>query len=196
MEKINTALAEIQGQKDAFREWKQSAETLAKKLQLTVEEKLDGFANNLTALQEHNYTPVVAFNVRDAKDLSPQKNEVIQFRTVILNIGQAYVEGTGIFIAPVTGIYIFSIQVATSAGQRGTFQLAVEDSSNVILQIFKHNSAASYTSTSGTVAHKLTKGQQVWVQFQYDSGSTQRLHQHPDYSTNQFSGMLVRKTLD
>ena len=39
------------GQKDAFREWKQSAETLAKKLQLTVEEKLDGFVNNLTALQ-------------------------------------------------------------------------------------------------------------------------------------------------
>ena len=153
-------------------------------------------SQNNFSLSEHNSTPVVAFNVRDAKDLSPQKNEVIQFRTVILNIGQAYVEATGIFIAPVSGIYIFSIQVATSSGKHGIFQLAVNDSSNVILQIAKYNSASSYSSTSGTVAHKLTKGQQVWVQFQYNSGSTQRLDQHPDYSTNQFSGMLVHKTLD
>ena len=134
--------------------------------------------------------------MRDAKDLSPQTYEIITFSTVILNIGNGYDESTGVFTAPLDGIYIFSVQVATHSGQYGRFQLVVDDRSNVILSISHYNPDVSFSSTSGTVAQRLTAGQRVWVQSQTISGTTQTLDQHPDYATNQFSGLLVHKTLD
>ena len=133
--------------------------------------------------------------MRNAKDLSPQQYEIITFSTVKSNIGNGYDESTGVFTAPLDGIYIFSVQVATRSSQYGRFQLVVDNRSNVILSIYHYNPHVNYSSTSGTVAQRLTAGQRVWVQSQYNSGTKQSLNQHVDSGTNQFSGVLVHKTL-
>ena len=147
-------------------------------------------------LSDYIIQPAIAFNVRDAKDLSPQEHDVIQFKNVVLNVGGAYDETTGIFTSPVNGTFMFSIQTATWISHWGRFQLVVDASSNVILSI-AHNSTAAHTaSTSGTVAHVLTEGQKVWLQFQYNSGTTQVLHESADYASNQFSGVLVHKNVN
>ena len=135
--------------------------------------------------------PTIAFNVRDAKDLSPQKNEVIQFKTILLNAGGGFDETTGIFTSPVNGTFMFSIQVATDSRQWGRFQLVCDTSDNVILSIAHYNADADFTSTSGTVAHVLSQGQRVWVQFQFNSGSTKSLDENACCGTNQYSGVLV-----
>ena len=86
---------------------------------------------------------------------------------------------------------MFSIQVATYYQKWGRFQLVCDTSTNVILSITHYNSATSLTTTSGTVTHVLTQGQRVWLQFQYDAGSTSVLDEHANYASNQFSGVLV-----
>ena len=147
-------------------------------------------------LSDYIKQPTIAFNVRDAKDFSPQRHDIIRFSTVLLNLGGAYDETTGIFTSPVNGTFIFSIQIATHVIRWGIFQLVVDNSSKIILSITHYNADANYSSTSGTVAHVLTEGQMVWLQFQYDSGSTQRLGEHADYASNQFSGVLVHKNVN
>ena len=142
---------------------------------------------------KQSITPTVAFNVRDATDLSPSQNEVIRFRTILLNIGGGYDEQSGIFTSPVNGTFIFSVQVATYPSKWGRLQLVCDTSSNVILSIAHYNTAAHYTSTSNTVAQVLNEGQKVWVQFGYDARSTQVLDESPSYASNQFSGLLVHK---
>ena len=95
------------------------------------------------------------------------------------------------FTSPVNGTFIFTIQVATNYQNWGRFQLVCDSSANTILSISHYNNDADYTSTSGTVANVLTQGQTVWPQFQYNAGSRQRLDEHVDYASNQFSGVLV-----
>lgn len=139
--------------------------------------------------------PIVVFNVKTAKDVSPQANQKILFNTILLNLGGAYDEATGIFTAPVNGTYMFAIQVATYLGKWGRFHL-VCDTGNIILSIAHYNADNHFSSTAGTVAHILTKGQRIWLEFAYNSGSTQRLYEDVNYASNQFSGMLVRQTLN
>ena len=135
--------------------------------------------------------PTIAFNVRDAKNLSPQKNEIIQFKTILLNAGGGFDETTGIFTSPVNGTFIFSVQVATKYKKFGVFQLVSDTIDNEILRIAHYNGNADETTTSGTVAYVLFQGQRVWVQSLYNYGSTQTLDEHASYGTNQFSGVLV-----
>ena len=126
-------------------------------------------------------------------DLSPSQNEVMRFKTIVLNVGGGYDETSGVFTSPVNGSFIFSVQVATYVSKWGRLQLVCDTSSNVILSIAHWNSNAHYSSTSNTVAQVLNKGQRVWVQFEYDAGSTQVLYEHLSYASNQFSGLLVHK---
>ena len=136
-------------------------------------------------------TPTIAFNVRDATDLSPGQNEVMRFKTIVLNVGGGYDETSGVFTSSVNGTFLFSIQVATVFQKWGRLQLVCDTSNNVILSIAHYNGDATYSSTSNTVAQVLNRGQRVWVQFEYNAGSTTVLNENPSYASNQFSGLLV-----
>ena len=71
-------LTALQDYEETFQKWIQSAELQAKELQKTVKNTLQNFADNPTAVQEFGKEPVVAFNIRDAKKLSPQRHEIIK----------------------------------------------------------------------------------------------------------------------
>ena len=88
-------------------------------------------------------TPTIAFNVRDATDLSPGQNEVMRFKTIVLNVGGGYDETSGVFTSSVNGTFLFSIQVATVFQKWGRLQLVCDTSNNVILSIAHNNGDAT-----------------------------------------------------
>ena len=131
--------------------------------------------------------PTIAFNARTAEDTTPFYSQVIVFQDTILNIGDAYDNRTGIFKAPINGVYIFNAQMCAHGGQWGKFRIVV---SNTRIAAFQNRNMNSTTTTSASVIHKLTKGDNVWV----DSGFDARYQEDLTDSSscwNQFSGALV-----
>ena len=184
LKNMNNAMESIAGLKDDYKDVKSNIDKALAEYRTVIDQQKQQIDGELSK-------PTIAFNVRDAKNLSPQKNEIIQFKTIVLNAGGGFDETTGIFTSPVNGVFIFSIQVATRYQKWGVFQLVCDISDNEILRVAHYNQNAHKTTTSGTVAQVLSQGQRVWVQFQYNSGSTQTLDEHASYGTNQFSGVLV-----
>ena len=184
LKNMNDAMESIAGLKDDYKDVKSNIDKALAEYRTVIDQQNHRIDVELSK-------PTIAFNVRDAKNLSPQKNEIIQFKTVVLNAGGGFDETTGIFTSPVNGTFLFSMQVATRYQQWGVFQLVCDTIDNGILRIAHYNQDAQRTTTSGTVAQVLSQGQRVWVQSLSNSGSTQRLEEYASSGTNQFSGILV-----
>lgn len=132
----------------------------------------------------------MTFNAREAVDKSPETDQIMIYKNVLQNIGEAYDSATGIFTAPLAGTFMFNVNVCTAADKWSQLQLVVDSRENIILT-FRHYNSDSYDSSSGSVTHYLTKGQRVWVQSHHNSGSTNTLHISDSNCWNQFSGTMV-----
>lgn len=104
---------------------------------------------------------VVAFTaVADASINSLSRGQKLVFETPILNHGNGYHEQLGVFIAPETGIYIFSVTVMCQDGR--WIESNLMQNGNVIARI-------SATEQSGvdqgavTVAISAVAADEVWV---------------------------------
>ena len=101
------------------------------------------------------------------------------FDSVWRNVGNSYSETTGIFTAPVPGVYMFLVSVRNLS--------SVGVTSNVSILVENHEEAATHgsgTRTAHTVV-KLKKGQQVWVFTKEKSFSC-------EFSTSFFTGALIQ----
>ncbi|XP_070786068.1 complement C1q-like protein 2 [Enoplosus armatus] len=106
------------------------------------------------------------------------------YKTVITNIGNAYSEVTGIFAAPVAGVYYFTI-FHHSGGDRGT-ELFLYKNSQRMVQTQDHPAVHETAHNGGNAVFlQLQQGDQVYVRMGENShvwGS--------NYHTT-FSGFLV-----
>ncbi|XP_041635212.1 complement C1q-like protein 3 [Cheilinus undulatus] len=106
------------------------------------------------------------------------------YRTVITNIGNGYNETTGVFTAPVAGVYYFSFSYH-AGGAHGT-RLALLKNSETIVMSGDQKSTADKTDNGGNTAFLLLQpGDRVFVRLAENTqvwGS--------DYHTT-FSGCLV-----
>ncbi|XP_041635213.1 complement C1q-like protein 4 [Cheilinus undulatus] len=109
---------------------------------------------------------------------------ILVYRTVFANIGGAYNETSGVFTAPVTGVYYFSFSYH-AGGAHGT-RLALLKNSRTIVMSGDQQSRGDRTDNGGnTVFLQLQQGDQVHMQMAAETqvwGS--------DYHTT-FSGFLV-----
>ncbi|XP_041635349.1 complement C1q-like protein 4 isoform X2 [Cheilinus undulatus] len=109
---------------------------------------------------------------------------ILVYRTVFTNIGDAYNETSGVFTAPVAGVYYFSFSYH-AGGAHGT-RLALLKNSRTIIMSGDQQSQADKTGNGGnTVFLQLQQGDQVHMQMAADTqvwGS--------DYHTT-FSAFLV-----
>ena len=143
-------------------------------------------------LVERTSTPIVLFSARSVRDLSPESSQVVVFYDARQNIGDAYDPVTGIFEAPVTGTYLFSVQACTVSSQYARFQLVAGNSNNILLTISHYTHGASATTSSDSVAYHLKEGERAWVVSYHNSGSTQTLYNYDNYCWNHFFGVLLR----
>ena len=181
------AIEKMASYKEVLENTKKTLEETKVAVQRETTERLAAISQNITEFQSQAIVPTISFNVRKAKILNPYQYQVITFEHVIQNKGRAYDEVTGVFTAPYDGTYLFSVQVCAYTAKFGNFVLVVDDKKNQILVVWGYETG-NYTSTSGTVVHRLTKGQKVWVMNYF---SSTKLYDVDYMCTNLFSGVLI-----
>jgi len=132
---------------------------------------------------------LVSFRVRKPAESSYTKSAInIRFLTVDLNLGNGYDATTGIFTAPVNGLYLFFAQLCVGKG------------SNVYIQIWKNDTAiqtsriyesGSHHCCNAEVVDGLMKGDQISLKSA--SGHTSTIAGDSDIYFNSFSGSLLRQ---
>ncbi|XP_060558845.1 coadhesin-like [Ruditapes philippinarum] len=130
--------------------------------------------------------PLVTFQSKDINDLNLHANTVLVFRTTTMNIGNGYDNTTGIFTAPVSGLYSFSIQLGLVGGGSNVVNYSfVADGKEMKNGLFvDHDYTKTYSANTVTY---LSKGGRFWIKTKSLSG---RLYQASNV-WNTFSGFLL-----
>ncbi|XP_052765921.1 multimerin-2-like [Mya arenaria] len=114
-------------------------------------------------------------------------NQPLVFERVVTNIGGAYNPHFGTFLAPVNGVYVFTVTLLSSPNQVAHYYLYQNNTPVVHLTLY-HPSSETYTSMSQTAVLSLNKGDDVSVR-NLDAG-TRTLGDN--YSS--FSGFILWMT--
>lgn len=190
MEQLQTALQTMAAKTEEITQLKKVLEETNADFRAETMDKLKAMEQTVQGIMGEARTPIVSFNARSAVDRSPDEDQIMVYKTVLQNIGDAYDSVTGIFTTPLAGTFMFNVNVCTLGNKWSQLQLVVDSRDNLILA-FGHYSSVSHDSSSGSVTHYLTKGQRVWVQSEHNSGSSNTLYETGDYCWNQFSGTLL-----
>ena len=101
---------------------------------------------------------VVAFSVQLSNRVdNGEQLSIIRFEHVLTNIGNGYDVNSGIFIAPVPGLYSFSAELASPAAGR----LYIMFNGTNVAYLFVNG--VGWQSCSETVSLKLHFGDKVWI---------------------------------
>ncbi|XP_047241272.1 complement C1q tumor necrosis factor-related protein 3-like [Girardinichthys multiradiatus] len=108
----------------------------------------------------------------------------IIYRTVITNVGNAYNQHTGIFAAPVAGVYYFTFFY--HAGGERIVSLALVKNNEVIMIAYDHKTSHDGADNGGNAAFlQLQQGDQVYMQL------SENTHVWGDSQITTFSGALL-----
>ncbi|XP_041374698.1 multimerin-2-like [Gigantopelta aegis] len=126
---------------------------------------------------------VVAFHAEISVGLTDMlTHSVIRFNKVDVNIGNGYNSGSGMFRAPVSGVYLIFLQVYSVPGHFvaiSLFKKGMEVNEAVA------GSGGYHTSTVAQMMH-LNKGEDVWEQHLVGDTSLNKYHRV------HFSGFLLK----
>lgn len=123
----------------------------------------------------------VVFAVKSPAELITSKPVI--FRDITFNEGNGYDKTTGIFTAPVSGTYIFSIQFCTSAND-GLGYVVMSKERELKRGYMKDTDQDSCYSFEAVDI--LGKGDRVWIAYKDPSVLIE-----DNYRSNYFSGVLV-----
>ncbi|XP_060590651.1 caprin-2-like [Ruditapes philippinarum] len=143
----------------------------------------------LKELAENIKTPSVAFFAHNVVDLKLDRtNKIIIFTTATTNEGSGYDTSTGIFTAPVGGLYLFIVNFCSLKKQHSPLALVL--SGNVIARSSNYN-ADYHSCSSFSAIVRVKSSEKVWVKFMY--GSPGYALYKDAWMLNSFSGILINK---
>lgn len=109
-----------------------------------------------------NISQKVVFSARLTSTKSLNTFSIVQFDDIIINEGGHYFPGDGVFVAPVSGVYLFSWTTITFNVNSVYTELRV---ANVIKAVVGHGASTSlYSTGSTTTTCHVNRGDHVWVQ--------------------------------
>ncbi|XP_025088537.1 complement C1q and tumor necrosis factor-related protein 9A-like [Pomacea canaliculata] len=135
----------------------------------TLEGELTAVKNEVTVIK--NGLPrsfqQVAFTVRFSTDenlhgILISSGQTLKFDSVITNLGNAYDASTGVFTAPISGLYTFHL-VAMVPLQARNLDLAVIKGSIPVDHVYANSQSPDAQGSTQYTIH-LTAGEMVWVQ--------------------------------
>ncbi|XP_060564594.1 complement C1q subcomponent subunit C-like [Ruditapes philippinarum] len=143
----------------------------------------------LTELSENIKKPSVAFFAHNVVDLQLEKTDkIIIFTTATTNEGSGYDTSTGIFTAPVGGLYQFIVNFCTYVKKHSP--LALVQSGNVIARSSNYDST-DHTCNSFSAVIRVNSSEKIWVKC-LSGTSVYKLHKD-SWKMNSFSGILINK---
>ncbi|XP_053373391.1 EMILIN-1-like [Mercenaria mercenaria] len=159
-----------------------------KKLELKTENIVDKNDRNSNDIEEikASETQAVAFNAYVAVEYSGK--DTVVFSTVILNEGKAYDNNTGIFTAPIDGVYQFNAHLCLTPAVCANYYLKVGRRSIASGEYRVSKEATDTKCTSFGAVALVRKGEQVRVRGML----FEKLGQSTD-DWNSFSGVLIQK---
>lgn len=116
---------------------------------------------------------------------------IVKFNDVVINVGNYYNSGDGIFVAPVTGVYQFSWMTLTDSGDYVYTELRVDNVVIDKLTISLGSAAGTIPATRVTVC-KVEKGDHVWIQTTGTGSNNYFLVSSSAHSS--FMGLLLFET--
>ncbi|XP_045167367.2 semaphorin-5A-like [Mercenaria mercenaria] len=131
--------------------------------------------------------PFYAFKSHTVSDKSLADGKVLVFTKNTLNIGDVYDNSTGIFVAPVKGVYHFTAQICMYSSRAAYFGFSLEGriESNILAGQTGYNQCNSLDTVTAVNA-----GEHVSVKcFASCAGKT--LWEYHGYATSSFSGTLL-----
>lgn len=136
---------------------------------------------------EHSH---VAFQVHLSHNLqSLGLHQAILFDSVLLNEGGGYSVHSGEFVAPVSGLYIFSWTI--SAGDRTCTKYDIVKNSAILMYFISDaHEHDDWDSSSGTVVTRMNSGDRVWLRIA-DMLSCSHWVFGIGLGTSSFSGFLL-----
>ena len=106
----------------------------------------------------------VAFSARLHKDMnSTVFQDTVVFGTIVTNIGSAFNSSTGIFKAPIDGVYVFAWTILTAPGNLFNSELVVDGIAKLYNGAISFGEGKSYESSGCTGVLQLKAGQKVWI---------------------------------
>ncbi|XP_018543809.1 cerebellin-2 [Lates calcarifer] len=151
-----------------------------------METRLEGSENQILELKTKESTKVIfsAEAGRGDASIGPFNTDTtVIYKKVITNIGNAYSQSTGIFAAPVAGVYYFSIFYHASGSHGSMLRLFKNSEEIVIAHDFQSDSDRA-DNGANAVFLQLQHGDQVYVQLAANSHIWGASH-------STFSGYLV-----
>jgi hypothetical protein len=131
--------------------------------------------------------PPIAFYAHHLKDLLPDTtDEILIFEKTFTNEGTGYDTSTGIFTAPVGGLYQFVIHTCAYKGKYAYHGLVLKG--HVIAADSNYGDEWHGCNTFGAIV-RVKSGEKVWVKSTLSSSNRQFVQDR--YRMNTFSGILV-----
>ena len=129
--------------------------------------------------------PKVAFNAYTTSGGNYGVDQVVTFPNVLLNEGGGYDKNTGVFTAPVGGLYQFSVHICNQPGHYMVVAIVHEDTNIAITTEYENN---SNSCNSVMVPLIMKKGGRVHIKSTYEHSklNTYIAHRWPS-----FTGVLL-----
>ncbi|XP_053408386.1 complement C1q and tumor necrosis factor-related protein 9A-like isoform X5 [Mercenaria mercenaria] len=145
--------------------------------------------NSLSELKEKLTWPSVAFYAHHVTETNLAKdNQIIVFDSALTNEGSGYDTSTGIFTAPVDGMYQFTVHICTYYGKYSYIGMVY--AGNVIAKASNYDKDHGTCCSVGAIL-RVKSGEQVWVKCTAGSSNNRLLEDI--YRMNTFSGILLNK---
>ncbi|WAR31329.1 C1QL4-like protein [Mya arenaria] len=124
------------------------------------DQRLDARFRNSTA--NMNHSPVAFFATISSSFTTSSSYQTLVFDKVLTDVGGGYKPGTGVFTAPVNGLYVFSasvmVDLSTSASSA---HISINKKSSRVVYLFVNDSDGNYETGVGTVILSLQVGDTI-----------------------------------
>ncbi|XP_060602878.1 complement C1q tumor necrosis factor-related protein 3-like [Ruditapes philippinarum] len=162
-----------------------------KRMKVKTEETINNYSKEVQKIQDLTFTPIVAFKADTVTDKSLENNKVFVYSNIIINIGDAYNKDTGVFVAPVSGLYLFTAQVCINGNMKVYAGIVVNGRLISKTAIGDKSWWKCYTIDAITAVEK---GNEVSVKCTNSCDVSDNLGE-TSFAVNSFSGILIHKTV-
>ncbi|XP_067218405.1 cerebellin-3-like [Chanodichthys erythropterus] len=148
-------------------ELKSTVNSLKNKLEDN-EKQLKNTEEQLEQLRRNDYKVAFAATLGNIGDLGPFNTDItLVYKKVFVNEGGAYNPTTGIFTAPVKGVYFFSVSARYRSNR--LMDLSLSKNGQPMVYVINHPLGDRYESTANSFSLTLEKGDQVYVRLRHNT---------------------------